>query len=134
MASVMAAPRALWLMGGRCCNHHVPPSFAAGRASSGLRPSPIPETAPALPPCRRPEITYDLLQTLRRCAENRWSYSPRRNHLHNRPTWSVFHLRRWNGSGPKAPKTWSNSNPTPPHIFATGSDHYIQINQPDLVI
>jgi hypothetical protein len=38
--------------------------FAAGRTSSGLRPPPIPETAPALLPCRRPEITYDLLQDL----------------------------------------------------------------------
>jgi len=39
--------------------------FAAGRTSSGLRPPPIPETAPALLPCRRPEITYDLPQNLR---------------------------------------------------------------------
>jgi hypothetical protein len=38
-------------------------SFAAGRASSGSRPPP--QTAPALLPCRRPEITYDLLQDLR---------------------------------------------------------------------
>jgi hypothetical protein len=39
--------------------------FAAGRMSSGLRPPPIPETAPVLLPCRRPEIIYDLLQNLR---------------------------------------------------------------------
>jgi hypothetical protein len=51
LASVMTVPRSLWLMCRRCCNHHVPPSFAAGRASSALRPPPIPETAPALLPC-----------------------------------------------------------------------------------
>ena len=34
----------------------------------------------------------------------------------------------------KAAENFVKLEPDTPHIFATGSDHYIQINQPDLVI
>ena len=35
---------------------------------------------------------------------------------------------------PKGAENLVKLEPDTPHIFATGSDHYIQINQPDLVI
>ena len=60
--AVMTVPRSLWLMGGRCCNHHVPPNLLpVARQVPCARRRPIPQTAPALLPDRYRQITYDLL-------------------------------------------------------------------------